>query len=941
MPDNLIFRVGSIDNLPESNDPSIKPGQLLFAHDGLSGSIYLVDKNNSFVKFNADAKRLESNEIYINKTLFDGSASIVTDSWGQAREFTLGSTTKSVDGSSVTYEWSHEEIGATVSNYWTEGTEEGPTLTSVINGVKSTPVAIPSASEEHSGVINILTQYFSGDKYFKNNIIANNDEYSPYYSFKPLNANNILGNIGINGRTELGLDYFNDVYYSFRLHSYSAETNEILNDYEEFYLPAVDPDRTNNEKYEIFTAKNFTTLDNRYINVDGDVMTGILELEDSVVAYKGYTIRKTPEGVNNIIDALLVDDLDLTIGKIDFTYGEENNVWRFYQASKDDENNVLTIGRYYLLPSTPNNLTSDEYIGIITSEGGPIYKTLSLINFNRAAGNSYNEPALLIGGGPSLQHLEFDYNKILSKEDETTPGTLYLNSDGGDIIIGGSLRSMPVSEGESSLEIFYEEDKALSMYIDNLQQKRGIKDTNLGDIIKISEEDIFFYGNLIGNADTATYLTDSYGSISLPVFFNEGVPTTISHLWLNGFESLENTTNLIGLKSNLNNDNSYSTIGLGTIDSFHSALNWSTYYGSTSNEINRKLILDIDTIYPSETNVLDLGTSSFKWKNIYGSILHGSLDWNYLTSIPETFSPHLYISKAQGILNQNGYIKFAEIEIINSATADSPLVLEISRKNSNLSSTLYITFGSNYSLNSFKYTGENYGCYICKYSNTVWYLYCQKNNNDDELSVLRYHKPHAMSGVKVSWRDEQATTLPTDDIYEATPGGVLGSGRELTIGNSSKIFNGSDNISWSANEIGLMSLSQVGTQIPEGANLNDYVIPGNYYTINSYVTETIQNIPLIDTAMRLIVMTHFGENNTNYIKQFVLGATETIFIRVKAYHDDQISGEWGGWRALGLVEEAGILPIEGGGTGATTAKDALINLHGVSYTVIGDLNDLL
>jgi hypothetical protein len=62
----------------------------------------------------------------INGTLFDGTADIITEFWGTARNFTIGSTTISVDGSGD-YEWSLGDLGSetitiektlTLQNIW-------------------------------------------------------------------------------------------------------------------------------------------------------------------------------------------------------------------------------------------------------------------------------------------------------------------------------------------------------------------------------------------------------------------------------------------------------------------------------------------------------------------------------------------------------------------------------------------------------------------------------------------------------------------------------------------------------------------------------------------------------------------------------------------------------------------------------------------------------
>lgn len=112
----------------------------------------------------------------INGTSFDGSSNITTANWGTARTLTIGSTGKSVNGS-TNYSWTHAEIGATVSNTWTGGTTAGPTLSTTVNGVTGTAVAIPSASTSASGIVTTGEQSFTGIKKFASTIYANNGLY--------------------------------------------------------------------------------------------------------------------------------------------------------------------------------------------------------------------------------------------------------------------------------------------------------------------------------------------------------------------------------------------------------------------------------------------------------------------------------------------------------------------------------------------------------------------------------------------------------------------------------------------------------------------------------------------------------------------------------------------------------------------------------------------
>ena len=65
---------------------------------------------------NAGTATTLATAININGTSFNGSQSITTANWGTARNITIGSTTRSVNGS-TTYSWSLTDIGAAATSH--------------------------------------------------------------------------------------------------------------------------------------------------------------------------------------------------------------------------------------------------------------------------------------------------------------------------------------------------------------------------------------------------------------------------------------------------------------------------------------------------------------------------------------------------------------------------------------------------------------------------------------------------------------------------------------------------------------------------------------------------------------------------------------------------------------------------------------------------------
>lgn len=138
----------------------------LSALAGESGRIIFVTDTGKMYIDATDTDRIAVNAAHADTATSADKAA----KWSTARTIKIGSTGKSVDGSESSYEWTHAQIGATVSNAWGAGTTAGPTLTTTVNGVASAAQAIPAASASASGVVTTDKQTFKGAKTFQSAI---------------------------------------------------------------------------------------------------------------------------------------------------------------------------------------------------------------------------------------------------------------------------------------------------------------------------------------------------------------------------------------------------------------------------------------------------------------------------------------------------------------------------------------------------------------------------------------------------------------------------------------------------------------------------------------------------------------------------------------------------------------------------------------------------
>lgn len=85
------------------------------------------------------------------------------------------------------------------------------------------------------------------------------------------------------------------------------------------------------------------------------------------------------------------------------------------------------------LDNKANSSHTHDYLPL---SGGTVTGTTVFSKVQDAAADSYNAPAVVIGGNPSTYHLELDNNEIQAKQNETKAGNLFLNSNGGVVHVG-------------------------------------------------------------------------------------------------------------------------------------------------------------------------------------------------------------------------------------------------------------------------------------------------------------------------------------------------------------------------------------------------------------------------------------------------------------------------------------------------------------------------
>ena len=127
-----------------------------------------------------------------------------------------------------------------------------------------------------------------------------------------------------------------------------------------------------------------------------------------------------------------------------------------------------------------------------------------------------------------------------------------------------------------------------------------------------------------------------------------------------------------------------------------------------------------------------------------------------------------YIHYASGTDGEAGYVKICRI-VITGTYMSSPIEIDYAQRHRPTATTLVIKFQNGNtndpSIEYFGYDGSDTLAFLSKAETSTWDLYISKSEGWDNISIVGLRMPHNADDLaKITWKNEQVTTLPTGYI---------------------------------------------------------------------------------------------------------------------------------------------------------------------------------
>lgn len=131
-----------------------------------------------------------------------------------------------------------------------------------------------------------------------------------------------------------------------------------------------------------------------------------------------------------------------------------------------------------------------------------------------------------------------------------------------------------------------------------------------------------------------------------------------------------------------------------------------------------------------------------------------------------------YSFSSPGTAGSAGYVLMARIAITD-ANADTPITFVLSRRQEEMTMTVYVQFrnstATSSTLESIRYEGANYGAFLVPTGSLTWDLYVQKGSAYDTITIQDWYTSRTMeSRVDVTFPGTLVSSVP-NPFYRATP----------------------------------------------------------------------------------------------------------------------------------------------------------------------------